>query len=96
MIFGIVVFPMPWFRQGKTQEFVDKFKAGPRTLEHCDAPYLPEGPNLRKIKRSIGQNRSKIQILCIFDLFLTYLDTEYDRATVPPYNGNDPCPRLVV
>ena len=32
MIFGIVVFPMPWSRQGKTQEFLDKFKAGPRTL----------------------------------------------------------------
>ena len=23
-------------------------------------------------------------------------DTEYDRAKVPPYNGNDPCPPLVV
>ena len=23
-------------------------------------------------------------------------DTEYDREKVPPYNGNDPCPSLVV
>ena len=31
MIFGIAVFPMPWSRQGNTQEFFDKFKAGLRT-----------------------------------------------------------------
>ena len=31
MIFGLVVFPMPWSRQGKTEDFFDKFKAGPRT-----------------------------------------------------------------
>ena len=24
------------------------------------------------------------------------IDTEYDRAKVPPYNGNDPRPPLVV
>ena len=24
------------------------------------------------------------------------LDTEYDRAKVPPYNGNDPRPLMVV
>ena len=27
---------------------------------------------------------------------LTFLNTEYDRAKVPPYNGNDPRPPLVV
>ena len=31
VIFGIVVIPMSWSRQGKTQEFFDKFKAGLRT-----------------------------------------------------------------
>ena len=25
-----------------------------------------------------------------------FIDTEYDRAKVPPYNGNDPRPPLVV
>ena len=24
------------------------------------------------------------------------LDTKYDQTKVPPYNGNDPCPPLVV
>ena len=33
MIFGIVLFPRGLSRQGKTQEFFDKFKAGIRTHE---------------------------------------------------------------
>ena len=42
MVFGLVVFPMPLSRQGKTQEFFDKFKAGLRTLNHpvCHSPTL--------------------------------------------------------
>ena len=30
------------------------------------------------------------------DSALSLFDTEYDRAKVPPYNGNDPRPPLVV
>ena len=29
-------------------------------------------------------------------MFLKLIDTEYDRVKVPPYNGNDPRPTLVV
>ena len=35
-------------------------------------------------------------ILSSSRLLPNYLDTEYDRAKVPPYNGNDPRPPLVV
>ena len=31
MSFGTVLLPIPWLKKGKTQEFFDKFMAGPRT-----------------------------------------------------------------
>ena len=31
-----------------------------------------------------------------FSLLLSIFDTEYDQAKVPPYNGSDPRPPLVV
>ena len=45
-----------------------------------------KGPNLE------NTSHSRLKALIIHASF----DTEYDRAKVPPYNGNDPHPALVV
>ena len=39
-----------------------------------------------------GPSSSLSQFCCIFLGKIPKLDTEYDRAKVPPYNGNDPPP----
>ena len=52
-------------------------------------------------ERPQGTNRVResseiVMTLCDILLERAEIDTEYDRAKVPPYNGNDPCPPLVV
>ena len=58
MIFGIVLFPRALSRQGKTQEFFDKFKAGirthnlsvpPRAVRAISMPRA-KNPRVRKIR----------------------------------------------
>ena len=66
------------------------------------APYFhPSGPNPFRLLVAQARLHPLLRDRCsnapaTLPFWCLAIDTEYDRAKVPPYNGNDPRPPLVV